>query len=290
VVIGWTFPSTAAARPTSPSLTSGWWSATNLGVLVPGLPALALPLTPKVARNQLQLTGGLNPKQPLAFAALRYRVPAGRAVRTLTLIAASGSPAPIEVCPLTSSFSAVSGGPMSAAPAYDCKTHLTVSPEGPQRSYRIVVGTLTRHQILGVALVPTAPLQTVVLARPNRAAFRLARRAKPAIQATHPAPTQSPAATTRVSPAPPAQVPTTFGPVTPLDAATTVNSDAGTAPKLAPTPTASLLPRALAADSGGLGNHRGGGWLAAAIAVLAFGMWRWVGRRAATTAQDGAVQ
>jgi hypothetical protein len=249
---------------------------------VPGLPVLALPLTPKVASDQLLLAGGLTNGQPLAFAALRYRVPAGRTATTLTLTATGAGSQPIEACPLTGSFSAAAGGPLAHAPAYDCTTHVTVSPH--EQSYRVAVGSLMRHQVLGVALLPTGLLEKVVLARPKVGALRLAALAKPVGPVTQSAQRPSPASITSATPAPPSQQPTTVEPVTPPDPATFVSGNADAAPQLAPTPTESLVPNALAADTVGSPSHVAA-WLAAALAMLAFGLWRWVGLRAETASR-----
>jgi hypothetical protein len=157
-------PAAASSLPGVTPAQQGWWTAAN-----PGSPLPPVPAPPDVPSGDLLLEGGSSAAQPVAISALVYFLPPDSGVQSLALNVAPASlstpGAPIELCPLDGdSIVAEQGGPMSDAPAYDCRRSVTAKPTGS--TYRLDVSSLASGGALAVALLTTGPADRIVLAKP----------------------------------------------------------------------------------------------------------------------------
>lgn len=168
-------PPRARADQGIPVEKQGWWTATSAPApaLVPVRGAAAG--APDVASGELYVAGSAN--QVIAVAALRYVIPAGAAVDTLTLTIAPGTltlPATkLRACPLTGTrdFSPAEGGPASDAPSWDCE-HASPGELDPAGvAYRFSIPALVEDGVLAVAIVPAGDADRVVLAGPDPTAL-----------------------------------------------------------------------------------------------------------------------
>lgn len=152
----------AAAQPVE---ATGWWTVTNQGSPAPGTPALAVPVPADVPPGGLLVQGGPDAAAPAAFGALLFDLSDSVALTlTLTLAPSSAStPGAVPLlCSLTSSFEAVSGGPASQAPTYDCERSATGSASDDGTSYSFDIGALVAEDVLAVAVLPTASTDRLV--------------------------------------------------------------------------------------------------------------------------------
>ncbi len=147
----------------------GWWTVLNPGV--GGLSA-PVPVPPDVPSDGLLVQGGPSASSPAAFAALLYSLGQGASASTLTLqVTGNSATTPnstLEICPLSSdSFNAQEGGPMSAAPSYDCTNKVTASASSNGTSYQFDASSLVSNGTLAVAVLPTSPSDRVVFNAPD---------------------------------------------------------------------------------------------------------------------------
>lgn len=157
-IAGFSGPASAEA-PT----VQGWWASTNPG----GLP-VEPPAPPDVAADGLLVQAG--PSGPSAYAALVYDLDTGATAGALTLrVGGSAPPSPsakLVLCALKdASFSAAQGGPMSDAPAYDCKRTASAALDGS--SFTFQVAGLVSDGELAVAVLPGDATTRVALAGPG---------------------------------------------------------------------------------------------------------------------------
>ena len=171
-------PMTLRASAQAPAQ-SGWWTTSNQGS-AKGLPTVpsnsGVPNGGLLAEGSLQSTTGASDKSPSAYAALDYQIPNGASVGALTLpVAPNSGTTPLvdlELCPLTSpTFTAAAGGPMSAAPTFNCTQNVTSKPSGNDTSYQFDVSSLIANGQLAVAVLPTTPGSRVVLSAPGESSL-----------------------------------------------------------------------------------------------------------------------
>lgn len=170
--VGFGGSSAYALAPTQ----QGWWTATNSGSVM-GAPGAPPP--PDVPAKGLLIEGGpssapgASDSGPTSFAALVYDFAPDSTVGRLTLSVAPGSGttplATIELCALTNpAIPTDQGGPMSAAPSFDCRTRVTADPSASGSSYQVNVSALVSPAGgLAVAILPTSPLDRVVFSQPG---------------------------------------------------------------------------------------------------------------------------
>lgn len=163
--------SPASAEPPSQS---GWWTSSNPGSVM-GSPTPPPP--PDVPSKGLLVEGGASSTSgasdsgPSAFAALEYDLPDGATPGDLTLTVAPGSgstpTAQLQLCQLTTGITAEDNGPMQDAPSFDCKTNVTASPSSSGNTYTFKVEGFVSDGTLAVAILPTSPIDRVVLSHPD---------------------------------------------------------------------------------------------------------------------------
>ena len=205
------------------SVQSGWWS--SLG-----------PLAPADAGDALLVQGG--PREPAAFAAVAYELEPDEDVVGLTLQVVRGSAttpgATLRACPLVEGFEPGPAQPSEDAPDHDCAQHAesTVSADG--RRFEFDLSALGGAEALGVAILPTAPTDRVVLEAPTT----------DAVQSTIPpaAPSGTPAAPDPTDP------PSGSAPVTPPARAGAAPT--GTGDVLRSNPAITVPPLRAPADTG----------------------------------------
>jgi F0F1-type ATP synthase membrane subunit c/vacuolar-type H+-ATPase subunit K len=154
------FPALAAAPRDQ-----GWWTVTNPG----GLPAQP-PAPPDVAAGDLLIQGG--PNAPTAFAALIYELDPGVTASTLTLAVAPNSVTTpsggIQLCQLITPIAHPDqGGPLSDAPAYNCSKNVIATPDSSGKAYKFDVSAMTADRLVAVALLPSLPVDRIVLSPPD---------------------------------------------------------------------------------------------------------------------------
>ena len=130
-----------------------------------------LPPLPDVPARGLLVQGG-GGGAPTAFAAVLYELDPGTTVGTLTLTVAPGSlstpAATLQLCPLLQAIVHVEqGGPMSDAPPYNCAHKVTAKPAADGKSYQFAASDLVSDGLLAVAILPTGPVDRVVLSAPD---------------------------------------------------------------------------------------------------------------------------
>jgi hypothetical protein len=180
-----------AGAQTAPE--QGWWTSITLGNGIN-------PTATGVPTGDLLVESEVNSK-PEAFAALAYQLPGGDVPGTLTLgiapaPAATTPDATLEICPLTSPvFTAADGGPSSAAPAYDCTSHVTAAPESSGSAYQFNVAGLESNGTLAVAILPTSATDRVVFSAPSDSSLTVSQPTAPSTPTTTlAAPTTQPGA------------------------------------------------------------------------------------------------
>ena len=163
------------ARAEAP-VDQGWWTATTPGGLpVGGVTPPDVPAQGLLVQGGPGATTGAGDTGATAYAALVFGVVPGATIGPLKLSTASSTvstPQPVlEVCPLTdSAFSSAQGGPMSAAPPYDCNRNVTAT-ESSDSTFTFAVANLASDHQLAIAVLPTSPLERVVLAAPGDGAL-----------------------------------------------------------------------------------------------------------------------
>ena len=138
----------------------GWWTVTN-----------PLPAPPDVPARGLVVQGG-GGGAPTAYAAVLYELNPGTTAGTLTLTIAPNSamtPATtLQLCPLLQPINHPDqGGPMSDAPPYDCAHKVTAAPGSDAKSYQFDAAGLVSNGLVAVAILPTGPVDRVVLSAPD---------------------------------------------------------------------------------------------------------------------------
>lgn len=168
------------------------------------------PAPPDVPANGLLIEGsptstsGASDASPTAFGALVYQLPSGATAGNLTVQVASNSAttptANLQLCPLNSpAIPAEQGGPMNDAPAFNCTTNVTAGPSSNANSYTFNVSPLVSEGALAVAILPTSPLDRVVLAQPDTNSLPV--HASTGQSSATPFPSSNPAPTSDSSPA-----------------------------------------------------------------------------------------
>lgn len=154
---------------------AGWWTSAPLGP------------PPDVPPDGLLVQGGPAPNEPIAYAALSFSLAPDERPRALTLtvaaMSASTPSATIALCLLSEPFTPAQGGPMADAPTFDCADVVVASPSADGDRYEFDVSALGGEGELGVAVLPTASTDRVVLSAPSATALRSAV-ARPAPAAT----------------------------------------------------------------------------------------------------------
>jgi hypothetical protein len=120
----------------------------------------------------LSSTSGSTNTGPTAFAAVVYRIPTAATIGKLKVtVAPNSGTTPVsvlELCPIDgTSINIEQGGPMKDAPSFKCATNVTASPSSGGNTYEFDVSKLVPNGVLGVAILPTSPLDRVVLAPPD---------------------------------------------------------------------------------------------------------------------------
>jgi hypothetical protein len=138
----------------------GWWTVTN-----------SLPAPPDVPARGLLVQGG-GGGAPTAFAAVLYELDPDTTVGSLTLtVAPSSATTPsttLQLCPLMQPIThAEQGGPMSDAPLYNCAHKVTAAPASDGKTYQFAASGLVSDRLLAVAILPTGPVDRVVLSAPD---------------------------------------------------------------------------------------------------------------------------
>ena len=159
----------APARAAAPR-DQGWWSATS--VAVPGAP-VAIPAAADVPARGLLVQGGGG--APTAYSALLYELDEGTTASTLTLAVAPNSlttpAATLQVCGLLQPINhPEQGGPLTDAPPYDCGARkATATPTA--NTYKFDVSGLVTDKMVAVAILPTGPVDRVVLNAPDESSL-----------------------------------------------------------------------------------------------------------------------
>jgi F0F1-type ATP synthase membrane subunit c/vacuolar-type H+-ATPase subunit K len=138
----------------------GWWTVTN-----------PFPAPPDVPARGLLVQGG-GGGAPTAVAAILYELDPGTTVGNLTLTVAPNSlttrAATLQLCPLIQPIThAEQGGPMSDVPPYNCAHKVTAAPASDGKSYQFAASELLSDRLLAVAILPTGPVDRVVLSAPD---------------------------------------------------------------------------------------------------------------------------
>jgi hypothetical protein len=168
----WTSP----ARADAP-VDQGWWTSTTpAGLPVSGVTPPDVPAQGLLVQGGPGATTGNGDTGATAYAALVFGLAPGATVGNLTLTTAPSSlstpGAVLELCRLTdSAFSSAQGGPISDAPPYDCSQNVTAPESTSDSSFTFAVGQLESGHQLAVAVLPTNPLERVVLAAPGENAL-----------------------------------------------------------------------------------------------------------------------
>jgi hypothetical protein len=150
----------------------GWWTVTTPGAtpLPAQLPAQP-PGPPDVpARGLLIQAGGGD--MPTAYAALLYELGQGTTAGKLTLAVAPNSVttpmATLQLCPLLQPINhAEQGGPIADAPPFDCGKNAKAAPSADGKTYSFDASGLVSDNLLAVAILPTGPVDRVVLNAPD---------------------------------------------------------------------------------------------------------------------------
>ena len=282
----------------------GWWTSTTPA----GLPIGAV-TPPDVPAQGLLVQGGPGATTgpgdtgATAYAALVFGVAPGATVGHLTLTAAPGSlstpAAVLEVCALTdSAFSSVQGGPISAAPPYDC-SHDVTATESSTSTFAFSVADLVSGSQLAVAVLPTSPLERVVLVAPGEGTLETTAASSAGLTGVTTVPTTlgsvpaavpepattalptAPASVSAVGSTSPAPAPAVSPAVAPLPASSTTAAPSGT----------SGVPGAATAIVGSTTESSGANPAAAIVAaglvVLGALAWRSAGRQSSTGPTGG---
>jgi len=166
----------ARSGAVSPSR-QGWWKVglPVADVGVGGVGNLSDPQGADVPGGGLLVQGGPSAAQPAAYAALVFDLGTAAVAGPLKLVLAPNTASlpgsKLIACPLTNaSFAPAAGGSMSDAPAYSCGSAVaaTVDSSG---AYVFDVAGLQRGDALAVAILPTAPTDRVVFAKPGDGAL-----------------------------------------------------------------------------------------------------------------------
>jgi hypothetical protein len=147
---------TPTAAPAADAAGSGWWTASPLAVAPD-------------AQDALVVQGGPRADQPVSYAAVQFTLAEGESAARLTLTTAPSSAstptATLTVCPLTGALAPADGGPMADAPRYDCAS--SASSPATDGAYSFDLSGLSASGTLGLAVLPGAPSDRVVLAKPG---------------------------------------------------------------------------------------------------------------------------
>ena len=291
---------TAPARAEGPT-TEGWWTSTTpAGLPISGVTPPDVPTGGLLIQGGPGAAAGPSDTGATAYAALVFGIAPNATVTSLTLTEVASSlstpGAVLELCALTdSAFSAASGGPISAAPPYDCSQAVTATQSSSGATFTFSVGQLVASNQVAVAVLPTSPVERVVLAAPGENALGVSS----ASATTLPPPTSTP--TTVVSAPTGAPVATTVpagpAPVVPAVSAPTPSaSNQGVNPAVAPLETtsttvahttpraAAVLPASTASSSG---PNPAAMIIALALLLLGAAAWLVAGRPASAAPASG---
>jgi len=144
----------------------GWWSAAGPATTAMGA---------DVPSDGLLVQGGASADSPNAFAGLSFTLANGATPGSLTLkLAPSGNTVPsstIKVCRLSGPFSPAQGGDAATAPHFDCANAPTGAVSGDH--VKVDLSSFTGGDEIDIALVPAAPTDRVVLAKPDSGALTI---------------------------------------------------------------------------------------------------------------------
>lgn len=140
------------------SVTTGWWTTAST------------PVPPDVPPDGLLVQSIVT---PVAYAAVSFVLGPTERPDTLTLTVAEGAASnPVSVlrlCPLSEPLHPAQGGSADAAPAYDCAQFVDATPAAG--AYAFDVTKLPATRTLAVAVLPTGPIDRVILEGPKAASL-----------------------------------------------------------------------------------------------------------------------
>jgi hypothetical protein len=264
----------------------GWWTMTN-----------PLPAPPDVPARGLVVQGG-GGGAPTAFAAVLYELDPGATAGTLTLTIAPDSAttpaATLQLCPLLQPINHPDqGGPMSEAPPYNCAHKITAAPASDGKSYQFDAAGLVSNGLVAVAILPTSPVDRVVLSAPDGSSLKT----QPGAASTSPSPDSTAATTPSESAAAPLPV-ATPGPVVTGASPSLADSQpsaAATGPTSVAAAPAAAPPASNSVTSAFIPTVSAGPEKATPLLVVLFisaglggaALWLYAGRRRADTAVTG---
>ena len=184
----------SGASAASPSR-AGWWKVglPVADVGIGGLGNLHDPQSADVPDGGLLVQGGASAGQPAAYAALAFDLANAVIAGPLRLILAPNTVSvpgsKLIACPLVNdSFAPADGGSVTEGPSYSCASavNATVDASG---AYVFDLAGLRRGAGLSVAILPTAPTDRVVFAKPGDSALAVNESSSaPDVPAPSPAP------------------------------------------------------------------------------------------------------
>ena len=291
---------TGIALAADSTVEAGWWTSTNPGS-VEGTPTPPPP--PDVPAGGLLLEGGPQSTTgkanaaPTAFAAAVFHISPGTTARRLTLSVAPNSAttptSQLELCALTNPALLVeSGGPMSDAPTFKCAKNVAADPSSDGSRYIFNVASLATDDALAVAILPTSPVDRVVLSAPKGSSLEVqltpqgsspgtAPGSGPATTGTNPG-TSTDAGSTS---APSGTAPTMPGPLPPKSPGTSAAAPQQQTPQIA-SPQSNYQPTGIPAASQVTPPRANPHTVIVVLAVLVLGvlLWQIVGRAAVDAA------
>lgn len=177
ITLSWILAS--PARADGP-VDQGWWTSTTpSGLPVNGVAPPDVPAEGLLVQGGPGATTGPTDTGATAYAALVFGLAPNSTVGSLTLnevgTSLSTPNAVLQLCPLTDTgFASVAGGPISAAPPYDCNQNVTAQVSISGSTFTFAVAKLVSGNQLAVAVLPTSAIERVVLAAPGGSALAVA--------------------------------------------------------------------------------------------------------------------
>jgi hypothetical protein len=278
----------------------GWWSTANPG----GLPANPTDAVVDVPKGGLLIQAGpVDPTAPdckcTAFAGLIYELGQDMATELTLKVAPNTATTPVatlELCAITdASLDIESGGPMTDAPAFDCKKHAMASLDAGGKSFKFTVGSLITDGTLAVAIIPGDSTSRVVLEKPDESSLAttpsLASGDDSYTSGTPTTPDDTSTSTTSSDTAPPpaADPQPVSNPGAPSVTTTGGATDDRT-PVVAPSPSASSSATNIAAQPVAAESDTGGSGIAVLLLLAGLGLgavlWAMAGRAPLDTVTD----
>jgi hypothetical protein len=158
ITLAWPITPAGAAS----SVSAGWWTSSPLA-------------PPDVPSGGLDVQGGPDAGNPVAFSAVSFALDPGETAESVTLSVTANSAttpgAQLMACPVTTTFAPANGAAMSQAPKYDCGTKATASPSSDGKTYKFDVSGIRATGALAIAILPTQPTDRVVFDAPTTSAL-----------------------------------------------------------------------------------------------------------------------